>query len=68
MKNTVNMQLIIDIANGQVRVSGPIHDKVLCYGLLEAAKDAIRDFRPDAHPLTLLRMDLPGFDNGSLKG
>ena len=27
----------------QVLVDGPINDKVLCYGLLETAKDAIRD-------------------------
>lgn len=29
--------------DGQLMVGGPIEDKVLCYGLLEAAKDAIRD-------------------------
>jgi hypothetical protein len=26
-----------------VNVTGPIDDKCLCYGLLEAAKDAVRD-------------------------
>ena len=24
-------------------ISGPIHDKILCYGMLEAAKDVIQD-------------------------
>ncbi len=30
--------------DGSVSVSGPIEDKTLAYGLLECAKDAIRDF------------------------
>ena len=38
------VELVIRVVQGQVTVSGPIHDKVLCYGLLESAKDAIRDF------------------------
>lgn len=39
------MELIIKLsADGQVTVSGPIHEKLLCYGLLEAAKDAIKEF------------------------
>lgn len=29
-----------------VQVTGPIQDKMLCYALLELAKDAIRDFKP----------------------
>ena len=33
--------------NGSVVVNGPIQDRILCYGLLEAARDAIRDFKPD---------------------
>lgn len=37
---------IVRQKNRQVLVSGPIGDKVLCYGLLEAAKDAIRDYVP----------------------
>lgn len=38
------IQLIIELdAQGSIHVGGPIHDKVLCYGLLEAAKDAIRE-------------------------
>ena len=31
--------------NGQINVNGPIHDKVLCYGLLEFAKDLIRVYQ-----------------------
>jgi hypothetical protein len=29
--------------NGQVSVSGPIHDKGTCYALLELARDAIKE-------------------------
>lgn len=29
---------------GQVAVNGPIQDRVLCYGLLEVAKDSICDY------------------------
>ena len=38
------VELIIRVVKGEVMVHGPIHDKVLCYGLLECAKDAVRDF------------------------
>jgi len=40
------VQLIVTLntVNGQVSVSGPIQNKILCYGLLEAAKDAVRDY------------------------
>lgn len=34
--------------DGTVTVAGCIGNKVLSYGMLEAAKDAIRNFRPDA--------------------
>ena len=33
--------------DGNVAVNGPIQDRILCYGLLEAAHDAIHDFKPD---------------------
>lgn len=32
---------------GEVVVQGPLQDKVLCYGMLEAARDAVRDYRGD---------------------
>lgn len=31
---------------GEVHIAGPLHDKVLCYGILEAGKDAVRRFDP----------------------
>ena len=39
------VQLIIEMdENRQILISGPIQDKVLSYGLLAAAHDAIKDF------------------------
>lgn len=41
---TQQLKLIITInPDGSVSVNGPINDKVICYGMLEAAKDAIRE-------------------------
>ena len=31
-------------SDGQVGVTGPIGDKLICYGLLEVAKETIKDF------------------------
>lgn len=44
----MNAKLIIERNDktGQVVVSGPINDKFFCYALLEAAKDAVRDYVP----------------------
>jgi len=46
---------------GQVQVSGPIQNLVLCYGLLEAAKDAIRKHSASAPKsgLVMARGTLP---------
>ena len=42
------IQLLITLTgDGQVQVAGPLEDRVLCYGLLEAARDAVREYRPD---------------------
>lgn len=30
--------------NGNVNVSGPISNKLMCYGMLELARDAIKNF------------------------
>ena len=41
-----NISIVITLTpDGKVGVGGPINDKLLCYGLLESAKDAIRDFK-----------------------
>ena len=38
--------LITLLPNGQVEVQGPVQNRLLCYGLLESAKDAIRSYKP----------------------
>lgn len=57
-------QLIITLQNtGQVLVTGPIHDKTLCYGLLGQAADAIRayvDEQQKSAGLTIVRQPLNG--------
>ena len=40
-------RLIIEFSPGQpVKVSGPINEKMMCYGMLEMARDAIKDYVP----------------------
>lgn len=34
------------MSNGQLTVTGPLHEKMTCYGMLELAKDVIRNHRP----------------------
>ena len=33
-------------ADGGVNVEGPLHDKILCYGLLEVGRDAVAAHNP----------------------
>jgi hypothetical protein len=43
MANEVFTMTIRVHDDGTVSLSGPLDNKTLCYGLLEAAKDAVRD-------------------------
>lgn len=43
MNQPPRAQLLIN-ADGSIGVQGPINDKVLCFGLLGCAHDAIKDF------------------------
>lgn len=38
-------KIIITFSNGRVDVNGPLHDKILCYGMLEFAKQLIKDYK-----------------------
>jgi len=43
MKTTI----IIEVTEeGKVSMNGPLENKVLCYGLLEVAKDLVRNHQP----------------------
>lgn len=39
----IKLTITYDPQTAQIGVEGPIGEKTLCYGMLESAKDAIRD-------------------------
>lgn len=47
----MGLQLVVAVDDtGQLNVNGPLHDKILCLGLLEAAKQAVLNYNPEAQP------------------
>lgn len=42
----MQLTITLDPAGRGVQVRGPIHDKMICYAMLEMAKDAIRAHDP----------------------
>ena len=41
------ISLLIELGdNGSINVTGPLHDKILCYGLIELAKQTIEKAIP----------------------
>ena len=40
----VTLTITLDQLTGMVNVNGPLQNPLLCYGLLEAAKDSIRAY------------------------
>lgn len=40
----VTLTITLNLQNGQVGVSGPIDNRTMAYGMLEAARDAIYDY------------------------
>jgi hypothetical protein len=38
--------ITLNVETGQCNVTGPIHDKIFCYGLLELGRDLIRAYVP----------------------
>ena len=43
MQTPLHELVVRVMPNGSVSVSGPIHDKFLCYAMLECAKDSVRN-------------------------
>lgn len=39
----IQLTITLDPTTAQIGVEGPVNDKTLCYGMLESAKDAIRE-------------------------
>lgn len=58
------ISLIITLGPQGLKIMGPVQDRLFCYGMLELARDAIRDSRPENHvlPVSLLppRIRPPG--------
>lgn len=42
----IELKISMDNQTGAVNVNGPIHNKILCLGMLELAKQAILAFDP----------------------
>lgn len=47
MASRVELHIVLD-ESGKVGVSGPINDKMVCYALLDCARDAIKDHNDQA--------------------
>jgi hypothetical protein len=47
---SVKLEIILN-DNGSITVNGPISNKLMCWGLLTAAEDVIRNFDPAKKPL-----------------
>ena len=41
---TVQIVITMNLATGRCTATGPLEDKPLCYGMLEMARDIVRDF------------------------
>lgn len=59
------MKLVIEMdeATGQVHVNGPLANKMVCYGMLKMAEDAIREYAKQSEsrivPATVVPMIRP---------
>lgn len=43
MANQAELKITLTQA-GQIQIEGPIDNKMLCYGMMECARDAIKEF------------------------
>lgn len=50
------------ISDDAVQINGPLTNKILCLGMLERAKDAVREFKP---PIVIPALEMP--TNGTHK-
>lgn len=58
-------QIIITLfPNGNLNLQCPIQNKLLCYGMLEMARDIIKDFKPEDQPKIQVVPGLPGLKGG----
>ena len=48
--SVLTLTIRLDMSTGNVQLEGPITDKILCYGMLERARDVVKDFDPNRKP------------------
>lgn len=51
----VTLAIEYNIATGEMNIKGPVVNKMLCYGMLEIAKDLIRSHVPEAQKQNILK-------------
>ena len=47
------------LSDGQVTVNGPLTEKMQCYGMLECARDAIREYKSPVKRIEFERIQPP---------
>jgi hypothetical protein len=50
-QKTLELKITFDESTGQVNISGPIANALLCYGMLKCAEHAVKEFN-DQKPAT----------------
>lgn len=55
----IEIRIIYNPETGAIQVAGPIANRVLCYGILEAAKVTIKEHDPSKPPLVQAKGPLP---------
>ncbi len=65
--NGAKLEIVLTPAGG-CSVSGPLHDKLLCYAMLKVGEQLIQAFdpakQPGPPPILLARGNLPPLSNG----
>jgi len=60
----VELHITYDEATGNVNVNGPVHNKGLCYLMLECARDAVKDHIDNVQKIPVPTNGLPSFIRG----
>ena len=58
----ITLTIMLDPENGQVKVQGPLQDRILCYGMLEMARETImrQAPKPETGGLVAVTGRVPG--------
>lgn len=60
----VEMHITYDEATGNVNVNGPVHNKGICYLMLECARDAVKDHVDSSQKVVVPTNGLTSFIRG----